>query len=158
MTSRLASVCTAFFASLIVGCADKTKTFDVRVEVARVRPVARDADQAVLAIDVELRFPECPGSAMTVIRGDRAFAECVQTLHVGQAVPATIVWHRRGDRHVDDIVQLGGCRRVPDPRDDAWVEVVQRCEDLVENGMVVGVHCDRRRSKPLLERCPWFQR
>jgi hypothetical protein len=55
------------------------------------------------------------------------------------------------------VVKLGECNRKIDPNDEASYEVVQDCEDMVVNGVVVGVHCDRTRNKELINKCPWFK-
>ena len=36
--------------------------------------------------------------------------------------------------------------------------MVNTCVDVVTTGAVVGVRCDRTRSKELVDKCPWLRR
>ena len=136
------------------------KTFDTNVEIVRVRPIRRDLGDpsVVLTVDIEVSYAECPGEQRKMIRGDKAFAACVMKHKVGDKVPARLTW-AMDDKgaYGNKIIKLAECERKLDPNDEASYEVVQDCEDLVVNGVVVGVHCDRKRTKELLEKCPWFR-
>jgi len=57
-----------------------------------------------------------------------------------------------------DLTRLGDCTLKQDPKDDANYEMVQTCSDIVATGAVVGVRCDRTRSKELVVKCPWLRR
>jgi hypothetical protein len=148
---------------LVAACGSEPTTYRANVEVVHVRPIRRDpATGAVLTVDVEISWFECPGEQRSTFRGDRDFAACIAAtsppVEPGMKVPVAVE-HARGpgDDFRTQIHELAGCARHPDPQDEASYEVVQDCEDIVVNGVVVGVHCDRTRSADLLEACPWFR-
>jgi hypothetical protein len=147
-------------------CSDRPKTFDSNVEIIRIRPISRDPKtNQILTIDVELSYVDCPGEQRRMIRGDKAFAECLYSAtgddphhKVGDKVPAKILFHPKPEGgYANDVVKLANCDRKIDPKDEASYEVVQDCEPLIVNGVEVGVHCDRTRNKELLKKCPWFK-
>jgi hypothetical protein len=143
----------------LAGCGDKPRAYDTNVEVLRIRPINRDpSTNEIRTVDVEVSFFDCPGEQRKTIRGDKAFAACILKQKVGDKLPVKL-WYGRvsDDRYGNKIVKLGPCDRTPDPKDEASFEVVQDCEPVVVNGVDVGVHCDRRRSKALLAKCPWFK-
>jgi hypothetical protein len=148
-------------------CGDKPKIFDTNVEIARIRPIRRDEKtNQILTLDVEVSFVDCPGEQKKMIRGDKAFAECLYSASgespkhkVGDKVPVKIAFGPRADGsgYENKLVKVAECTRKPDPKDEASYEVVQDCEPLVVNGVDVGVHCDRKRNRELLHKCPWFR-
>ena len=146
---------------LLVGCMSSPKSHKTNVEILRIRPIAVDEHHAetVLTVDVEVSYHECPGEQRSFVRGDKEFASCIMKHSVGEKVPAKIWWGPNTERtqYVSKIMGLADCDRTPDPKDEASYEIVQDCEDMVVNGVVVGVHCDRRRNKELLATCPWFR-
>jgi poly(hydroxyalkanoate) depolymerase family esterase len=56
------------------------------------------------------------------------------------------------------VTKLGDCEVKQDPKDEANYEIVETCTDVKASGAVVGVHCDRTRSKELVAKCPWLRR
>lgn len=137
-------------------CHDDTRTFTTTVEIVHVRRFG----QAPPMTDLEVRFTACPGNARKVMRAPREFSGCGSTLAVGQEVEAVVElkYDAERRRHRDTIVRLGGCPLALDDEDAANYQSVENCTELVHSGMVVGVHCDRRRSPELLATCPWFRR
>ena len=108
---------------------------------------------------VEVSYVECPGEQRRMLRGDADFAACFYKKYkVGDKVPAKLMWGPKGDgNYQHKIVGLSDCPKTIDPNDEAAYEVIQDCEPLIVNGVDVGVHCDRTRSKELLKKCPWFR-
>jgi hypothetical protein len=142
------------------GCSQKPRTFDTNVEIVRIRPINRDPDtNEVRTVDVEVSFADCPGEQRKMIRGDKAFAACIMKHQSKDKVPAKLWYGKVDDEHLGNkIVKLADCDRKPDPKDEASFEVIQDCEDILVNGVSVGVHCDRKPSKELLAKCPWFKK
>jgi hypothetical protein len=130
------------------------------VEVVQTQAFGGGDQGTPSVMDVELLFLECPGVQRKVIRGDKAFAACARKLAKGDKLPVEIVVSYRADRgdYRNEVVKLGECERTVDPRDEASYETVQECADVVINGAVTGVHCDRTRGEALLAKCPWFRR
>jgi hypothetical protein len=141
-------------------CGQKPRTFDTKVEILRVRPISRDPKtNEVLTVDVEVSFLDCPGEQRKMSRGDKAFAACIMKHQPKEQVAAKLWYGKVDDDHFgNQIVKLAECDRKPDPRDEASYEVIQDCEDIIVNGVNVGVHCDRKPSKELLAKCPWFKK
>lgn len=115
---------------------------------------------APVVMDVHMLFSECPGAQRKVVRGDKAFAACAKKYKTGDKVPVEILVTYRSERgdYRNEVVKLGDCARTVDPKDEASYEVVQDCRDVVVNGVVTGVHCDRTRNDALIAKCPWFRR
>ncbi|MGZ6066230.1 MAG: hypothetical protein ACXWVM_27780 [Polyangiales bacterium] len=147
------------FVLLLAGCGAKSKQYDVNVEVERIEIVRRDAQGVPIAADVTIEFGECPGQQTETFRGDKEFAACVGKLKEGDKVKATIVHEADewGEWEVE-VLEVGGCKRKPEPKGSQTdFDVVQVCHDLVSNGVKIGFRCDRKPSKELLEKCPWFR-
>lgn len=76
----------------------------------------------------------------------------------GDRVAVHLRSHRTPDGGWDfTVLEVGGCKRERDPNDEASFSVVQVCSDLMVHGVKVGFRCDRRPSRELLNRCPWFR-
>ncbi len=141
------------------GCGKKTKWYDSKVEITRVDAVRKDAKGKWLDLDVEFTYPDCPGQQTEVIRGDPAFAQCMSKYKIGDKVPVRIEYHFLDEGYWDwDIHEMGGCKRPPDPEDEASFDTVQECEPLKVNGVDEGFVCNRIPQKELLAKCPWFNR
>ncbi len=140
-------------------CSSKAKIYDTSVELVRLEVIRADDQGNPLTVDVEMSFEQCPGEQRKTIRGDKFFSACILKHKTGEKVPAKIehALNEHGEM-TPQIVGLAGCERKLDPNDEASFEVVQVCTDLVVNSVKVGFHCDRRPTKELLEKCPWFRR
>lgn len=136
----------------------RPQTFTSNVEITQTQIFGTDDAPSIM--DVHMTFSDCPGTQQKVVRGDKAFAACAKKLKKGDKVPVEIVLQWKADRgeYRNEVVKVAGCARTPDPKDDASYEVVQMCNDVVINGAVTGIHCDRNRSEALVAKCPWFRR
>ncbi|MBS2015562.1 MAG: hypothetical protein JST00_21930 [Deltaproteobacteria bacterium] len=136
----------------------KPQTFTSTVEITQTQVFG--TGDAPTVMDVHMVFTECPGIQVKVVRGDKKFASCAKKLKKGDKVPVEILLQYKSDRgeYRNEVVKVDGCERTPDPKDDASYETVQTCSDVVINGAVTGVHCDRTRSDALVAKCPWFKR
>lgn len=144
---------------LLVACSKPTTSFDTKVTIQGKEIVHRDAKGNPAAIEVSVEYPECPGEQSETLQGNAEFTSCMAKYKIGDTLPATILHAPTPDGHYDsEIEKLGDCVRHRDPRDARSYEVVQVCEDVVVNGVVVGFHCDRKPTKELLAKCPWFAR
>lgn len=149
----------AVLATASTGCS-KPSRHETEVEVLQTE-LFGEADKAAPALmDLDLLFVECPGGPRKIIRGDTKFATCAKKYKKGDKIPAEILLTWRGDKgsYRSDVVKLGDCERRLDPKDDASYDQVQQCTDVVVNGVVTGVRCDRTRSDELVAKCPWFKR
>lgn len=158
MVRRIVTALCVLVCVLLVGC-HKTKRYESSVEVTRVAPVRKDQNGKALTLDFEFSFVDCPGTQIEVIRGDAAFAECVQKYKVGERVKLAIdhLWVDEG--HYDWVVRrVGDCERIPDPNDEASYAMVRECDDWLVNGQRVGFQCRYIPEKKLVDKCPWFRR
>jgi hypothetical protein len=149
---------TAIALGCTASCTAGPKEYDSQVLLVRVEPIRRDEHGAVLTLDVEMSFEDCPGEQRKTVRGPRAFAECMLKHKPGDRVPVHLRHLRNADGAWDfSVVDVGGCKRSRDPNDEASFAVVQVCSDLVVHGTKVGFRCDRRPSAELVAKCPWFR-
>ena len=108
---------------------------------------------------IDLEYTDCPGDQREIFQGDAEFAKCLARYKVGEKVPATVVFAQMPDGHFDsEVDRVGECKRTRDALDERSYEVVHECRDLKVNGVIVGFHCDRKPSRELLKKCPWFKR
>ena len=143
---------------LLAGCR-RTQSYRTTVELTRIHPFGRDPN-APGAMDVEMRYVDCPGDARRLVRGDKAFGTCGVKLKEGTKVPVDLVRYYDSDKAQfrSEVTRIGDCPITLDRKDEANYEVVENCSDLKASGMVVGVTCNRRRDKALIEKCPWLLR
>lgn len=151
----------ALLAVVASGCRAKAQRYDTKVEILSTRLMGtQQGKTAPSLVEFEMRFFECPGEVKRVVRGDKALAACAGSLKVGDKVPASIdfKYDRERENYRGDLVKLGPCDVKLDPKEDANYETVQVCRDLKASGVVVGVHCDKKREGELVEKCPWLRR
>jgi hypothetical protein len=153
------SLCLCVMLVPLAACGAKSKRHESRIEIIRTEVIRADDKGEPLTIDVEMQFEDCPGDQRKTIRGDRQFSACMRRYKTGEIVPVTIdhAPNEWGDL-VPQITKIGECDHRLDPNDEASFEIVQVCSDLVVNSVRVGFRCDRRPSKELLAKCPWFRR
>ncbi len=110
--------------------------------------------------DLDVKYSACPGDARQIMRLGKEFSECGTKLKVGDKLKAEVVLSYNPDRGMyrNEVVHLGDCNVKVDPKDEANYQMVQSCTDVKASGVVVGVRCDRLRSKELLAACPWLRR
>lgn len=144
-------------AAVVVGC-HKPKTYETTVEIMRVSTVRKDEQGHPLSMDVEISYAECPGMQTEVFRGGKEFAECLHgKVKVGDKVKVTVQHSWDPEGYYDyDVLEMAGCKRQPDPNDEASYKVVRECSDWVVNGTRVGFQCDYGNRKELSKKCPWF--
>jgi hypothetical protein len=145
----------------VLGCHAKAQRYDTQVEILAARKMGTQQGKLPAnLIEFELRFVACPGEVRRVVRGDKALAACANELEQGEKVPASIdfSYDRERENYRGDLVKLGPCEVKLDPKEDANYETVQVCRDLKSSGVVVGVHCDKKREGELVEKCPWLRR
>ncbi len=149
----------AALALLALSCEAKPKYFDTKVTLKSVEVVARDAKNEPQIIEVQVEYPDCPGEQLETLQGNVDFTRCALKYKIGEEVAAQIEWGPTDYGHYDsEIIKLGDCARKRDPRDARSYEVVQSCADVNVNGVKAGFHCDRKPTKELLGKCPWFAR
>jgi hypothetical protein len=158
-------VVAALFGLLIVSqlpaCHAKAQRYDTRVEILSARTMGGQHGKAPPSlVEFEMRFVDCPGDVKRVVRGDKALAACAAGIKVGEKLSAAIdfKYDRERENYRGDLVKLGPCDVKLDPKEDANYETVQVCRDLKTSGVVVGVHCDKKREGELVEKCPWLRR
>lgn len=139
-------------------CKNKPQRFQTNVEVIQVRQYGQQATGRTT--DLEVKFVECPGNARKVMRIDKSFSACGAKLKVGDKLQAELVMTYNAERGVyrDQIDKLGDCAVKTDQKDEANYNTVENCKDLEFTGSVVGVRCERGRSKELVAKCPWMRR
>lgn len=141
----------------ILGC-ESAKHFTTTMEVLEIE---RFKDpRGIVTLGLELRYAECPGDARRIVRADSGFASCASALKPGEKVKAELysTWQSDRGSYRSDILRLGDCAMKLDPKDESNYEMVQTCSDIVATGAIVGVHCDRTRSKAMVDKCPWLRR
>ena len=138
------------------GC-HKPHTYQATVEITRASVVRRDENGRALTTDIEFSYIECPGTQIETVRGGQEFATCVSKHPIGAKVPVKLdhKWDPEG-HYAYEVTEVGGCARPPDPNDEASFATIRECEDLKENGAVVGFDCQIAPKKELLKKCPWF--
>lgn len=148
----------AFGLVCLVGC-EKPRHFTTTVEVLKAEAL-EDERRQTSVVALELRYAECPGDARRILRGDREFAACAGPLKTGDSMKAEFVsaWQAEKGTYRNSLVKLGNCAFRQDANEEANYEVVNTCTDVVTSDVVVGMHCDRTRSKELVDRCPWLRR
>ena len=145
-------------AALLGACKAGPKHFKASVEVMQVRTFGAAAGPKLT--DLDLKYTACPGDARQIMRLGKEFSECGTKLKVGDKLQADVVLSYNPDRGMyrNEIVHLGACSVKVDLKDEANYQMVQSCSDVKASGVVVGVRCDRLRSKELLAACPWLRR
>jgi hypothetical protein len=142
--------------ALLAGCGRESRRFETTVQIVRTETVK---DRTGTVIDVELEYADCDGDQHEVFQADAAFATCIGRYKTGEKVTSTIHFQQMPDGHFDsEVERVGECKRERDSQDERSYEIVHQCHDLKVNGVVIGFHCDRRPSKELLAKCPWFRR
>ena len=151
--------CTVFAATALAclaGCSRESHRYETTVQIVRTETVK---DRAGTVIDVDLEYADCPGDQREVFQADAAFAQCLARYKNGEKIPASILFQQMPDGHFDsEIEKVGECHRTRDSQDERSYEIVHQCRDLKVNGIVIGFRCDRKPSKELLAKCPWFRR
>lgn len=158
--ARAAIVAGAVAAVSASACAKRSTTYEAKVRLVRVENVRVDETAHATDVDVELEYVDCPGEQLEVLRGDAAFADCMKQYKNGEEVKVKIEHHWQAERvRWDwDVVDIGGCKRPPDPDDISSFDTVQECDPIVANGVTEGFQCNRIPQKELLKKCPWFAR
>jgi hypothetical protein len=144
--------------TLLGACKDAPKHFSASVEVMQVRTFGAAAGPKLT--DLDLKYTVCPGDARQIMRLGKEFSECGTKLKAGDKLQADVVLSYNPERGMyrNEIVHLGDCSVKVDSKDEANYQMVQSCSDVKASGVVVGVRCDRLRSKELLAACPWLRR
>lgn len=147
--------------STALGCHERAQRFETKVEILSTRKMGTQQGKLPpTLLEVEMRFVDCPGEVKRVIRGDKDLARCAGELKKGETVAASIdfSYDRERENYRGDLVKLGSCDVKLDPKEDSNYETVQVCRDLKVSGVVIGVHCDKKRVGELVEKCPWLRR
>ena len=140
------------------GC-HRSKEYEANVEITRTMVLRKDEAGAPTNSDAEFSYIECPGTQIEIIRGGKEFSECMKKYKVGDKVKVklTHAWDPEG--HWDyDVHELGGCKRPPDPNDEASYKMVRDCADWNVNGVRVGFECKYADKVELTKKCPWFKK
>lgn len=141
----------------LTACKKKKLHYQTTVEVMQVRQYGQAPNRMT---DLELKFVDCPGNARKVVRIEKSFSACGAKLKVGDRLPAELGMTYNAERAVyrDQLEKLGDCDVKTDSKDEANYNMVENCKDLEFSGSVVGVRCERGRSKELVAKCPWLRR
>jgi hypothetical protein len=144
---------------LLAACHAKPVWYEAEVQLPRLDIPRRDGvDGPPLALDAEFSYHTCPGSQIEVVRGGAEFARCLLSHKVGEKVKARLLWHPDGQGGFTwDVHELAGCKRPPDPEDEASFRSVRDCRDLTVNGVKVGFHYETTAGDGLIKACPWFR-
>lgn len=142
----------------LLGC-ESPKKFTTTIEIVQIEAL-RDDKGGVSKVALEMKYADCPGDNRRVAHVDKAFAACGKDIKVGDKlkVDMTSTWQSERGVYRSEITRVGECSVKQDPKDDSNYEMVQTCTDVVATGAVVGVRCDRTRSKELVAKCPWLKR
>ena len=156
-TKKVLVTALALSALPLAGC-HRSKHYEATVEVTRVAVIRTDESGDPITLDVEFTYPECPGAQSEVIRGGDEFSDCAKNLKVGEKVPVKLLhkWDPEGFYDYD-VYELNGCKRPPDPEDEASFKMVRDCQDWKVNGAVVGFQCNYSDKRELKKKCPWFK-
>jgi len=159
-SSALLAVVTALVLLGSSSCTgDKEQTYMTKAQIVRTTVNRKDANGTPLVSDVELDFPVCTGEVKKLIRGGGEFATCMAKVPPGTEVPVRLISAMKRDgRRASRVVQVGDCKRAPDPTDSRSYETVRICEKLETDGIVVGFKCDVQASDDVLAACPWLAR
>jgi len=135
----------------------RSRHYESTVEITRVSGVGKDETGKATTTDLEFSYVECPGTQIETIRGGAEFSECVKQFKVGDKVKVKIDhhWDPEGEYQAD-VYEVQGCKRPPDPNDEASFKVVRDCSDWIVNGARVGFECKYTDKKALNKKCPWF--
>jgi hypothetical protein len=140
----------------LVGC-HRSKHYDVNVELTRISPLRKDDLGNAISTDVEFSYVECPGTQIEVMRGGKEFSACIKQFKVGDRIKVKLEHHWDPEGFYDyDVYEVGGCKRPPDPNDEASYKLVRECADWNVNGARVGFQCNYTNKKELNKKCPWF--
>jgi hypothetical protein len=143
----------------LLGCTKKARTFDTHVTLKSTEVVSWDDSGNPNIVEVTVEYPDCPGEQLETLQGNAEFSKCALQYKAGATLPAMVEWAPTDYGHYDsEITKLGDCPRARDPRDPRSYEVVQECSEIKVNGVTAGFHCDRKPTKELLQKCPWFAR
>lgn len=141
------------------GC-KKASRHSANVEIVQVQRFGRDLASGPSLMDVEMRYTDRPGDARTLVRADRAFSTCAKDIKAGDKVKVEVVSAYSDSRgqYRAEIKKIGDCAVQIDAKDEANYETVQTCVEKKATGSTVGVHCERKRTPALIEKCPWLRR
>ncbi len=141
------------------GCRPEHKEFVSSVTLNRISVVERDDKGNAVSTDVELRWKECPGEQLQLMRSGKEFSECMKKHKPGETAVVKVLWEWDEHGHYDwHVIDVGGCPAPPVDDDDSSFDQIQECVPSIQHDAVVGFHCDRLPEGELLEKCPWFRR
>jgi len=159
MVTRARSLLGFGFVVVVAGCGESPKKFTTTMEIVQVEPF-KDEKGEIAKVALEMKYAECPGDNRRVLHVDKAFAACGKNIKPGDKLKAdmTSTWSSERGSYRSELTKLGDCAVKQDAKDDSNYEMVQTCTDVVSTGAVIGVRCDRTRSKELVAKCPWLRR
>jgi hypothetical protein len=140
-----------------VGGKAKPRRYTAKVKIDRLEIDQRDEKGEPLTVDVTVDFHECPGDQLKTFRVGRDFARCIAKHEVGDELEAQVDFGPIPDGYDFVMAQVGECARPHDPDDKSSHEVIQVCQDVEAHGVKIGFSRDRRPTKELLEKCPYFR-
>jgi hypothetical protein len=156
---------TRVFSAVVVllcfsACAPKTSFYETEVQLIHTQVVVRDSNGRPLAMEVELEYPTCPGDQHETLQGNAEFAQCMAAKYKpGDRVKAVVSFGPAPDDRFDsEVDKIGDCVRPRQGHDERSHEVVAVCNDVLLSGLVAGFRCERKPTKELLAKCPWFRR
>lgn len=135
----------------------KEQSFEAKAKVIRTVVNRKDAAGIPVVTDVELAFTSCPGEIKKLLRGGGEFAPCIAKVPAGTELSVKLVTAmKRNGRRAARVVQVGDCKREPDPTDSRSYDTVRICEKTETDGIVVGFKCETQPTPAVLEACPWL--
>src|SRR5436305_1295934 len=104
----------------LLGCRESRKEYTSVVQIARLDIVHSDDKGNTVTADVEVEWTDCPGEQREVVRGDGAFAACLQKHKIGEKLAVKVDWQWDDAGLYDwDILEIAGCKRTPEAHDDS---------------------------------------
>ncbi len=141
-----------------LSCGPKDRAYEARAKIVRTVTNRKDAAGNAAVVDVELAFGSCPGEVRKLIRGGGEFAPCMTKLATGTEVSVKLVSAMRRNGHRSArVVEVGGCKREPDPTDSRSYGTIRLCEKTETDGIVVGFKCEAQPTPAMLAACPWLE-
>jgi hypothetical protein len=157
MGHRLLAASLTLWTLSVVGCHAASRQYVAKVKLEKLEIDQRGAHGEPITIDVTLEFPDCPGDQLKTVRGGAEFAQCLQSHKAGETVEAGLHWGPVVDGYDFEVTEIAGCKRPPDADDESGHEIIQVCKDVEAHGVRIGFFCDRKPSKELLAKCPYFR-
>jgi hypothetical protein len=159
VTANSLTLCFALLAPLVTGCGKREERFESVLQLLERTDVEVDEKGEVEQVDFVFEWDPCPGDQFQVVRGGKAFAQCMAKYEKGDYVSVKVkhYWDLHGF-YKWDVEEIGGCERPIEEISEGSYERSQECQKHTMFGREVGFDCSRRPFKKLVSICPWMAR